>query len=75
MSHCNITMRDRYSTSEEMRKRIIMLEAENRYLEMLLAAAESNLSSIFDRIAKGEDVYLDYPDGTRIDIKATEPRP
>lgn len=72
MSHCNITMRDRYSMLEQSYERIALLEVKNKRLEELLEGAESNLKSIFDRMKTGEGVYLCYPDGSTIHIVARE---
>lgn len=70
MSHCNITMRDRFSTVERQAEDLVMLRAKSDRTEMLLKAAEDNLNSIFERIKDGEEVWLDYPDGSRIYIQA-----
>lgn len=69
MSHCNITLRDRYSSVEQLRLKVRQLETEKSHLEGILESAESNLKSIFDRVKNGEEVYLDYPDNTRIYLK------
>lgn len=70
MSHCNITMRDRYSAVEQQAELLHLIRAKNERLESLLSAAESNLSSIFERIKDGDEVWLDYPDGSRVYIQA-----
>lgn len=68
MSHCNITLpRDR---DWDFFRKIAVLEAEKSILESRLRDVESNLESIFDRIKRGEEVYLDYRDGSRIYIQA-----
>lgn len=72
MSHCNITMRDRFSQDEARLERIAILEIKNKRLEVLLEEAENNLKSIFSRVKAGEDVYLCYPDGSTIHIVALE---
>ncbi len=74
MSHCNITMRDRFSQDEARLERIAILEIKNKRLETLLEEAEANLRSIFDRVKSGEDVYLCYPDGSTIHIVARPDR-
>ncbi len=70
MSHCNITMRDRFSVDEQHLERIAILEIKNKRLEILLEEAEKNLRSIFDRVKSGEEVYLCYPDGSKIHLVA-----
>lgn len=75
MSHCNITMRDRHSTGAQRDEEIAILRTKLDHLSRLLDAAESNLTSIFERIRNKEEVYLDYPDGTRIYIQAAPEPP
>ncbi len=70
MSHVNITMRERHSTYETMRDQIAILEAKLKLADERLASAETSLASIFERIKKGERVYLCYDDGSTIDIQA-----
>jgi hypothetical protein len=70
MSHCNITMRDRFSMDEKRLELIAVLEIKNKRLEILLEEAEKNLRSIFDRVKDGEEVYLCYHDGSRIHLMA-----
>jgi hypothetical protein len=75
MSHCNITMRNRYSSVEQQAEYIVVLEARLKHTGELLKHAEDNLRAIFDRIDNGEEVYLDYPDGHRTHIQAApEPK-
>lgn len=75
MSHCNITMRDRYSFESRQDEEISVLKAKNEHLSRLLDSAQSNLESVFERIRNGEEVYLNYKDGTRIYIQAVlEPK-
>lgn len=72
MSHCNITMRNRHSLEWSEYHNRKMLEARLQVMEMHLQDTESNLKSIFDRVRAGEEVYLDYEDGTRIYLVARE---
>lgn len=68
MSHCNITLpRER---DWDFMRAIAVLKAEKTVLEDRLQSAERSLESIFDRIKRGEEVYLDYPNGDRIYIQA-----
>jgi len=68
MSHCNITL-PRHRDWDFFRQ-IEVLKAEKSVLESRLQTVESSLESIFDRIKRGEEVYLDYPNGDRIYIQA-----
>lgn len=70
MSHCNITMRDRFSMIEQANERIAILELKNKRLQELLESAESNLRSIFERVKDGENVSLHYQDGSVISVVA-----
>jgi hypothetical protein len=69
-THCNISMRDRYSSHEQLMEQLAIMKAKMERLESLLTDAESSLESIFERVKNGQDVYLDYPDGSRIHIQA-----
>jgi uncharacterized protein YdcH (DUF465 family) len=68
-------MRDRYSFESRQDEEISVLKAKNEHLSRLLDSAQSNLESVFERIRNGEEVYLNYKDGTRIYIQAVlEPK-
>lgn len=75
MSHCNITLRDRYSSAEQLGSRIDILTVEKKRLESLLDAAESNLNSIFERVKEGQEVYLCYPDGSLLYLTGSPNNP
>lgn len=68
MSHCNITLPRERDWAFVLK--IALLEAEKRVLSDRLLSAENSLESIFDRIKRGDEVYLDYPNGDRIYIQA-----
>lgn len=68
MSHCNITIPNR--SHWEFLRQIALLKAEKSILEDRLVDMERSLESIFDRIKRGEEVYLDYSNGDRVYIQA-----
>lgn len=68
MSHCNISLpRDR---DWDFIRQIAVLKAERSVLEDRLRSVESELESIFDRLKRGEEIYLEYRNGDRIYIQA-----
>lgn len=66
--HINITHPDSRDRWMHYRREIERLKADLTLTNSMLMEVQGDLSSIFTRIQRGEQVELHYPDGTVIPI-------
>lgn len=72
--HVNIQHPDSYRRMVEEKSEIEALKVRIKILEQANAGLSSNLDAIFNRIARGDQVELHYPDGSVVLITKARKR-